>query len=57
MRLVAAFVALGVAAVANLTAASSAVSADPSAYYCEYPKSVTVAGQTVTTPTICVPSP
>jgi hypothetical protein len=27
------------------------------AYFCEYPKSVTAEGHTVTTPTICVPSP
>lgn len=57
MRLFVAFVALGVAVAPNLAATSSRVSANPTAYYCEYPKSVTVAGHTVTTPEICVPAP
>jgi hypothetical protein len=42
---------------ANLAAATPHVGAAPRAYYCEYPKSVTVAKRTVTTPEICIPSP
>lgn len=32
-------------------------SAGSGAYFCEYPKDVTVAGRTASTPTICVPFP
>ena len=48
-------------AIAMLTILSGglacAADASPRAYFCEYPKSVTVSGHTVTTPTVCVPSP
>lgn len=57
MRFIAVFVALGAVAGANHAVIAARVSASPQAYYCEYPKSVTVAGHTVTTPQICVPAP
>ena len=42
----------------NVTAVTAAhASAGHQAYFCEYPKSVTAEGHTVSTPTICVPSP
>lgn len=57
VRFVLPAVALATVVSANLAATPIHVSAIPTAYYCEYPKSVTVWGHTVTTPTICVPSP
>jgi len=49
-----AFVATFGATVATVPTHSSAAGR---AYFCEYPKSVTAEGHTVTTPEICVPSP
>ena len=44
------------------TAAAGAVrtdrnAADTAAFFCVFSKSVSVAGQTVSTPTVCIPSP
>lgn len=57
MRLALTFVAVATASSVNLATITPVVTAGHQAYYCEYPKSVTVGKHTVTTPEICVPSP
>lgn len=58
VRVVLTPLALATLAGLNVTAITAAhPSAGHQAYFCEYPKSVTTEGHTVTTPTICVPSP
>lgn len=57
LRVVLSLLAFAPALSVNVAATPTHLSAEPQAYFCEYPKSVTVWGHTVTTPTICVPSP
>jgi hypothetical protein len=61
MRQILRITLLGIAFAATFSANVATVAghsyAGPRAYYCEYPKSITAEGHTVTTPEICVPSP
>lgn len=57
MRLALIFVAVATTLSVTTATTMPVVTAGHDAYYCEYPKSVTVGQQTVTTPEICVPSP